>query len=162
MLGLRLVQGMGASTLLSVGIVLIGDQFEGHRRRWAMGLNVTAVTITGTLGPIAAGALGEGGAFRALPALPDRLPGVGGRPALARTGPCAPPRSLRWQHLREALADLRRRHRLWDFLGLLPLSMTTLLVYYGLSQALTPLFLEREFGARHHPTRPCSWPSVPR
>jgi MFS family permease len=31
-------------------------------------------------------------------------------------------------------------------MGLLALSMTALLVYYGLSQALTPLFLEREFG----------------
>ena len=59
-LALRLVQGIGASTLLSVGIVLIGDQFEGHRRRWAMGLNVTAITVVGTLGPLSAGAIGEG------------------------------------------------------------------------------------------------------
>ncbi len=144
-LGLRLVQGIGASTLLSVGIVLIGDQFEGHRRRWAMGLNVTAITVAGTLGPIAAGAIGEGGPFRPfllyLIAFPvwiaaRRLP----EPAHAPVP--QPP----LEHLREALGDLRRRHRLGDFLGLLPLSMSTLLVYYGLSQALTPLFLEREFG----------------
>ncbi len=144
-LGLRLVQGIGASTLLSVGIVLIGDQFEGHRRRWAMGLNVTAITVVGTLGPIAAGVIGEGGSFRpfllyliAFPvwAAARHLP----EPAHAP----APQPPL--EHLREALADLRRRHRLGDFLGLLPLSMITLLVYYGLSQALTPLFLEREFG----------------
>jgi len=144
-LGLRLLQGVGASTLLSVGIVLIGDQFHGERRRWAMGLNVTAVTIGGTLGPIAAGAIGEGGAFRPfllyLLAFPmwvaaRRLP----EPVHAATP--EPPR----QHLGEALGDLRRRRRLADFLGFLPVTMATLLVYYGLSQALTPLFLDREFG----------------
>lgn len=145
MLGLRLVQGVGASTLLSVGIVLIGDQFEGHRRRWAMGLNVTAVTITGTLGPIAAGALGEGGAFRPfllyLMAFPVWLAARHLPEPAAAPVPKPPGR-----HLREALGDLRRRRRLWDFLGLLLLSMSTLLVYYGLMQALTPLFLEGEFG----------------
>ncbi|MCU0281902.1 MAG: MFS transporter [Acidimicrobiia bacterium] len=145
MLGLRLLQGVGASTLLSVGIVLIGDQFEGPRRRWAMGLNVTAVTITGTLGPIAAGALGEGGAFRPFLLYLIAFPlwvAAGRLPEPAGALVPEPPR----QHLREALGDLRRRHRLWDFLGLLPLSMVSLLVYYGLSQALTPLFLEQEFG----------------
>jgi len=145
MLGLRLLQGVGASTLLSVGIVLIGDQFEGHRRRWAMGLNVTAVTVGGTVGPIVAGAIGEGGAFRPfllyLIAFPmwvaaRRLP----EPALA----AAPQPPL--EHLREALGDLRRRRRLADFVGLLPWTMITLLVYYGLTQALTPLFLDREYG----------------
>ena len=146
MLGLRLVQGVGASTLLSVGIVLIGDQFEGHRRRWAMGLNVTAVTIAGTLGPIAAGALGEGGAFRPfllyLIAFPvwvaaRRLPEPAHAPAPAASAgaPAGGPG-------RSARPSPSSR----DFLGLLLLSMTTLLVYYGLSQALTPLFLEREFG----------------
>lgn len=145
MLGLRLVQGVGASTLLSVGIVLIGDQFEGPRRRWAMGLNVTAVTITGTLGPIAAGALGEGGPFRAFLLYLIAFPvWVAARHLPEPTEALVPEPPRR--HLREALGDLRRRHRLWDFLGLLPLSMTTLLVYYGLSQALTPLFLEEEFG----------------
>ena len=144
-LGLRLVQGVGASTLLSIGIVLIGDQFEGQRRRWAMGLNVMAMTIVGTLGPIAAGAVGEGGAFRPFLLYLIAFPvWVAARhlPEPAHAPAPQPPLA----HLREALGDLRRRRRLWDFLGLLPLSMTALLVYYGLSQALTPLFLEREFG----------------
>ncbi len=144
MLGLRLLQGVGASTLLSVAIVLVGDQFTGPRRRWAMGMNVTAVTITGTLGPIAAGALGEGGAFRPFLLYLLALPvWVAARHLPEPADAPAPQPPL--EHLREALGDLRRRRRLWDLLGLLMVSMTTLLVYYGLSQALTPLFLEREF-----------------
>ncbi|MBM3696266.1 MAG: MFS transporter [Actinobacteria bacterium] len=145
MLLLRLVQGVGASTLLSVGIVLMGDQFEGSRRRWALGLNVMAMTISGTLGPIAAGALGEGGAFRPFLLYLVAFPvWVAARRLPEPAHPASPEPPGR--HLREALQDLRRRGRLSDFLGLLPLSTLTLLVYYGLTHAVTPLFLESEFG----------------
>lgn len=145
LLGLRLVQGVGATLLMSVGIVLIGDYFHGPRRRWAMGLNVGTITVVGTIGPIVAGLLGAGGTFRPfllyLLAFPvwvaaRRLPGPGEGVTPAR--PAA--------HLREALAYLRRRRRLADFLGILPLSMVTLAVYLGLTQAVAPLFLEGEFG----------------
>jgi MFS family permease len=103
------------------------------------------MTVAGTLLPIAAGALGEGGAFRPfllyLLAFPvwwaaRRLPEPAHAPSLVKPG----------QHLREALADLRQRGRLSDFLGLLPMGFLSLGVYLGLSQALFPLFLEREFG----------------
>ena len=142
---LRLVQGVGATLLMSVGIVLIGDYFDGPRRRWAMGLNVGTITIVGTVGPILAGVIGAGGAFRPfllyLLAFPvwvaaGRLAGPAEHVTPAR--PAA--------HLREALADLRRRRRLSDFLGILPLSMVTLAVYLGLTQAVAPLFLESAFG----------------
>jgi ACDE family multidrug resistance protein len=143
LLALRLLQGVGATVLMSIGIVLIGDYFTGYRRRWAMGLNVGAITVTGTLGPIAAGLLGSGGAFRpfllyllAFPAwvAARRLPGpAAGAPA--RPG----------AHLRDALADLRRRRRLSDYLGILPLTMVNLAVFMGLTQAVAPLFLQKEF-----------------
>lgn len=145
MLGLRLVQGLGASTLLSIGVVIVGDQFSGYRRRWAMGLNAAALTLAGTLWPILGGVMGSGGTFRpfllyllALPIwvvarrLPEPAHGFLPEPPFA--------------HLREALGDLRRRRRLSDFLGILPMSLITLSVYMGLTQTLTPLFLEREFG----------------
>jgi MFS family permease len=99
----------------------------------------------GTVAPILAGLIGAGGAFRPfllyLLAFPvwlaaGRLAGPGEQVAPAR--PAA--------HLREALAYLRRRRRLSDFLGILPLSMVTLAVYLGLTHAVAPLFLEREFG----------------
>ena len=145
LLGLRLVQGVGATLLMSIGIVLIGDIFSGPRRRWAMGLNVVTITVVGTIGPIAAGVIGAGGTFRPfllyLLAFPvwvaaGRLAGPGEDVTPAR--PVA--------HLREALADLRQRRRLSDFLGILPLSMVTLAAYLGLTQAVAPLFLERAYG----------------
>ncbi|MBN2112571.1 MAG: MFS transporter [Acidimicrobiia bacterium] len=145
MLGLRLVQGLGASTLLSFGVVLVGDQFIGHSRRWAMGINAAALTLAGTLWPILSGLVGAGGSLRPfllyLLAFPVWL--------AARLVPepahePSPQRPL--AHLGDALRDLRAKGRLADYLGILPLSLITLSVYLGLTQTLTPLFLESEYG----------------
>jgi len=144
LLALRLAQGVGATVLMSIGIVLIGDHFTGYRRRWAMGLNVGAITVTGTLGPIVAGLLGAGGAFRPfllyLLAFPAWVAARGLPGPVAEASPARP-----GAHLREALADLRQRGTLSDYLGILPLSMISLAVFMGLTQAVAPLFLEREF-----------------
>lgn len=141
---LRLTQGVGSTVLMSIGIVLMGDYFSGRQQRWAMGLNVGAITLTGTLGPMAAGWLGAGGAFRPfllyLLAFPAWV--AAGR-LRGREEGAIPVRPL--GHLGAALGDLRRRKRLSDFLGVLPLSMTTLAVFMGLTQAVAPLFLESEF-----------------
>jgi hypothetical protein len=60
----RLLQGVGTSGLLGMGVVVIGDIFTGHRRRWAMGINIAGLTAVTTLAPIVGGFLAEGGAFR--------------------------------------------------------------------------------------------------
>ncbi len=141
---LRFLQGFGTSGLLSLGVVVIGDIFTGTDRRWAMGLNLAALTGVTTLAPIAGGLLAEGGAFRpfllyalALPVwvwarmLPDR--------------PAAPPPSPPLRHIRAALGELRSRGLLSDFLGVLPMSFITLGVFLGVGLTVTPLFLEAEF-----------------
>lgn len=141
----RLLQGFGTSGLLSLGVVVIGDVFTGSDRRWAMGLNLAALTGVTTLAPIVGGALAEGGAFRpfllyalAIPVwiwarkLPDR--------------PEAPPPAPPLIHIRAALSDLRSRGTLSDFLGVLPMSFITLGIFLGVGLTVTPLFLEAEFG----------------
>lgn len=145
LVALRLIQGLGTSGLLSLGVVVIGDLFVGHERRWAMGINLAALTATTTLAPIAGGFLAEGGAFRpfllfvvAFPVwwwarrLPDRA---------ADMPPPAPP----LRHARAAFAEFRRRGTLSDFLGMIPMSFITLGLFVGLGLTVTPLFLEREF-----------------
>ncbi len=145
LLGLRLVQGVGASLLMSIGVVLIGDYFTGERRRWAMGLNVGAITIMGTVAPIAAGAIGAGGAFRPFLLYLLAFPVWVAAGRLAGPGDDVPP-ARPAAHLRDALGYLRRHRRLSDYLGILPLSMITLAVYLGLTYSVAPLFLESEFG----------------
>ncbi len=145
LVGTRVLQGLGTSGLLSLGVVLIGDIFTGLERRRAMGINIATLTATTTLAPVLGGFLAEGGAFRpflvfalAFPVffmvrrLPD--PPAEGRPS--------PP----LRHLREAMALLKERGRRSDFLGVLPMSLLTLGIFLGLGLTVLPLFLEREFG----------------
>jgi MFS family permease len=144
LVALRFVQGFGTSGLLSLGVVVVGDLFDGNERRWAMGLNLAGLTLTTTFAPILGGLLAEGGAFRpflvfslAIPVwfLARWLPGRSG------FGSPAPP----FRHLRAAFAELRRRGRLTDFLGVLPVSFITLGAFVGLVLTVTPLFLDRLF-----------------
>jgi MFS transporter, ACDE family, multidrug resistance protein len=141
----RLLQGLGTSGLLGMGVVVIGDVFTGYRRRWAMGINIAGLTAVTTLAPVIGGLLAEGGAFRpflvfgvAFPVfvwarrLPDVTTGEEMSPAL--------------KHLAEALRQLRDRGRLSDFLGMLPMSFLTLGIFLGLGLTVLPLFLEAEFG----------------
>lgn len=141
----RVLQGLGTSGLLSIGVVVIGDLFTGLERRWAMGLNLAALTATTTFAPVLGGFLAEGGAFRpflvfvvAFPLFfwarklpdPDRPQGL------------APPIT----HIRNALGHLKEKGTLTDFLGVLPMSLLTLGVFLGLGLTVLPLFLENEFG----------------
>jgi ACDE family multidrug resistance protein len=144
LVGLRVIQGLGTSGLLSLGVVVIGDHFTGLERRWAMGINLAALTATTTLAPIVGGALAEGGAFRPFLIFVLAFPVFlwsGKLPRRADMPLPDPP----LRHLRAAMGDLRRRGRLSDFLGMLPMSLLTLGAYLGLGLTVTPLFLEREF-----------------
>ena len=145
LVGFRILQGLGTSGLLSLGVVLIGDLFTGIERRWAMGINLAALTMTTTLAPIAGRFIAEGGAFRpflifflAFPVfvMARRLPDPKGA-----TKPSPP-----FRHLREAMQLLKREGKRSDFLGVLPMSLITLGVFLGLGLTVLPLFLEREFG----------------
>ena len=145
LVSLRLVQGFGTSALLSLGVVVIGDQYRGNRRRWAMGLNMAALTATTTLAPILGGFLAEGGTYRPFLVFLLGFPVFFAAKHLPEpAGMSAPAPPL--QHLRGAMADLRRRGRLSDFLGILPMSLITLGVYLGLGLTVTPLLLESRFG----------------
>ena len=144
LVALRILQGVGTTGLLSLGVVVIGDSFEGHERRWAMGLNLAAITGMTTIAPVVGGFLAEGGAFRPflvfLVAYPvwwwaRRLPD---RPSMGETSP-----PLR--HAMATVSSLRARGHLSDFLGMLPMSFITIAVFLGIGITVTPLLLEREF-----------------
>jgi len=145
LVGFRILQGLGTSGLLSLGVVLIGDLFTGMERRWAMGVNLAALTMTTTLAPIAGGFIAEGGAFRPF------LVFVLAFPVFVMTRRLPDPKdatkpSPPFRHLREAMQLLKKEGRRSDFLGVLPMSLITLGVFLGLGLTVLPLFLEREFG----------------
>lgn len=145
LVALRFCQGVGTSGILGVGIVLIGDAFEGQARTRAMGINITGITLISMSGPIASGLLATGGTFRPflifvvgfpLTAWASRMPAD--RPAEA----VAPPT----EHMAAAVREMRDRGTLRDYVGLLIASLAAVFILHGLGLTVSPLFLEEEFG----------------
>lgn len=57
LLGLRLLQGVGAGALGSINVTIIGDLFSGRERSAAMGLNASVLSVGTASYPIVGGAL---------------------------------------------------------------------------------------------------------
>ncbi len=141
----RFLQGVGTSGILGVGIVLIGDTFEGDARTRAMGINMTGLQMTSLLGPVIAGFLAVNGTFRPflifligvpLAAWASRMPTD--RPTETVERPL--------RHLRDALATMRREHTLADYAGVLVATFVATYLLHGLGLTVVPLLLDDEFG----------------
>jgi MFS family permease len=147
MVAVRAIQGIGTSGILAMGIVVIGDLFPaGASRRWALGLNSAAMTVTGLVAPIVGGALAEVDPFAPFLVFSAAIPLAW----FARRLPGAPAGGMHKppiRHVGDAFASLRSGGRLADFLGLLPFALVWMVVFAGLGSTATPLFLEDEFGA---------------
>jgi MFS family permease len=141
----RVVQGIGASAILSLGVMVIGDVFvDAHERRRALGINGAGLTLTGLFSPILGGYLATGGVFRPFLVFAVALPvalWAGRLPGRAEGPLPAPP----LQHTRAMFGTLRAGDRLIDFLGLLPFTTLMMTVYIGVGFTATPIFLEAAF-----------------
>ncbi len=150
LVAVRAVQGIGTSGLLSLGVVVVGDLFIGEQRRWALGINAAGITITAMISPILGGALAQLDPFYpfllfgvAFPLIwwARLLPGV----------PDGPPPAPAFRHVRDMFRLLHRDRTLSDFVGLLPFSLVTMVVFVGFGFTVTPLFLEGAFGVEAAP-----------
>lgn len=145
LIAVRFVQGIGTSGILGVGIVLIGDLFEGADRMRAMGINLTLVTFAGMVTPMLSGLLGTIGIF-----VPFLIFAIGYPLALwasrlpsdAESGHSTPV----VRHFGDAIDLLRRNSTLIDFLGMLVATLAATFVLHGLGLTTTPLFLDEVFG----------------
>ncbi len=140
----RFFQGAGTSGILGLGIVLVGDLFEGPARTRAMGFNLTGTTLANMMGPILSGMIGQEGVFR-----PFLLFLIGVPLALWITRmPVDPPRAVEspLEHAGEALDSLRKGRHLADYLGVLAATVGVTVVMHGLGFTTVPLFLDGEFG----------------
>ncbi len=140
----RFLQGAGTSGILGLGIVLVGDLFDGPARTRAMGFNLTGTTLANMMGPIISGMVGQGGVFR-----PFLLFALGYPLALWITRmPVDPPRAVEspLDHAGEALDSLRRGRHLADYIGILLATVAVTVVMHGLGFTTVPLFLDGEFG----------------
>lgn len=146
----RFVQGIGTSGILGVGIVLIGDAFSGEARTRAMGINITGLTLVAIAGPAISGLLAVGGTFRPflifligfpLAVWATRMPSD--KPVRRVDAASAPAPN---KHFGAAIAEMRVRGTLADYLGVLLSTLGAVFVLHGLGLTVTPLFLEDDFG----------------
>lgn len=145
LIGVRFLQGMGTSGILGVGIVLIGDAFEGEARTRAMGINLTGVTLVSMLGPVVSSQLATGGIFRSFLIFVIGFPLA----AWASRMPTDKPVGvtvLPHQHFAAATRKMRADNTFVDYRGLLIASLSAVFVLHGLGLTVTPLFLDEEFG----------------
>lgn len=140
-IALRLLQGLGASALITLAITLIGDFYDGARRDAVMGLNASTVSTGGALYPLIGGALaavrwnapflffGVGVVVGAVAVV--TLPEPEGREATdVRTY---------LGRLREAAVDPRA-------LAIFAAILAVFFVFYGAIQTALPLLLDDDFG----------------
>ncbi|HUP16543.1 MAG TPA: MFS transporter [Acidimicrobiia bacterium] len=144
LIAMRVLQGIGTSGLLGLGIVMVSDLFEGPARTRAMGFNLTAVTTVGMLGPLASGFIAGGGVFRPF------LIFLIGVPLLvwASRLPSDPTKNVESpiRHAGAAFAALRQGGQIGDFGGILLVTFAATVLQHGFGFTNTPLFLDSEFG----------------
>lgn len=144
LVGARFVQGIGTSGILGMGIVLIGDAFEGSARTRAMGINMTGLQMTSLMGPVFAGIVAVNGTFRPflifligapLACWASRMPSD--RPTISVERPT--------RHLGAAVRAMRHNGTLADYLGVLAATFVATYLLHSLGLTVTPLVLADKF-----------------
>lgn len=144
LIAVRFLQGVGTSGILGVGIVLIGDAFQGEARTRAMGINITGVTLVAMMGPIVSSQLATGGIFRSFLIFLIGFPLA----VWATRMPTDKPSGnidLPHRHIAAARRKMRMDGTIVDYAGLLVATLSGVFVLHGLGLTVTPLFLEEEF-----------------
>jgi len=142
LLGMRLLQGVGAAALGALNVTVISDLYAGRERITALGYNAAVLALGTTLYPALAGGLAH---FHW--SLPFYLP-VLALPLALAVGlglrcPAPAERPALGQYMRAAL----RLAATGRVAGLLGVTAATFVLLYGLVITFLPLFLAQRFGA---------------
>lgn len=139
---LRFVQGVGAASLLSLSVTLIGDLYMGERRTAAMGYNASVSSIGTATYPILGGALAVLGwnypFMISLAAIPI---------ALLVTLVLKNPEPKGKQNLRVYLGNTWKSLRNRQIVGLFIASAANFVLLYGAYVTYLPLLIANSFGA---------------
>jgi MFS transporter, ACDE family, multidrug resistance protein len=141
LLGLRLLQGMGAAALGTLNVTVIGDIFTGHERSAALGYNSSVLSV-GTASYPAIGALATFGWF-----YPFALAFLAVPVGLLVLYSLHNPEPHNDQRLREYFGDVFSRLKDREVLGLLGVSLLTFIILFGPQLTFLPILMDERFGA---------------
>jgi MFS family permease len=146
LIGLRIVQGVGASGLIGVVIALIGELFDDEEERLrALGINFAVMYMAQMVVPVVSGMVAAGGPFRPFLLFLIGVPVGLWAPRLV-VGQPSDTISTPLRHVRATLDDLRRRKTGVDVLGLIGFTALAAFVNQGASFTAVPLLLDEAFG----------------
>lgn len=142
LLGLRVLQGVGAASLGTLNVTLIGDLYKGEERATAMGYNASVLSVGTAAYPALGGALATFGWYWpfALPVLAIPI----GLLVLLALETRDPTRDQRIRFYFRAVWEGLRDRRV---IGLLLLILVTFLVLYGSYLTYVPFLMESAFRA---------------
>lgn len=139
-LGLRFLQGIGASALVTLAVTMIGDFYEGTRRDAVMGLNGSTLGTGAAIYPLIGGTLG---AIRWN--VPFLFFGVGILVGVVTLFVLEEPDQERSSDLRSYLRGLRDVLRTPEALAIFAAIFAVFTVFYGLVLTALPLLLADRF-----------------
>jgi ACDE family multidrug resistance protein len=142
LLGMRFVQGVGAASLGSLNVTLIGDLFHGSERAEAMGFNSTVIGVATAGYPALGGALAMAAWY-----YPFALAFLGVPVALVVLFSLRNPEPRGDQHIRDYLAAVWSSVKNRRTLGLFTGSLATFVILYGSYLTYFPFLIEHSFGA---------------
>jgi ACDE family multidrug resistance protein len=139
---LRFVQGMGAASLGSINVTLIGDLYAGRERTAAMGYNASILSIGTASYPAIGGAMATLGWY-----YPFILPLAALPVGLAVLISLRNPEPKSEQRFTEYLTDAWKSIANRRVLGLFAASTLTFIILYGSYLTYFPLLMGGSFGA---------------
>lgn len=142
MLALRFLQGMGAASLGTINVTMIGDLYSGRERTEAMGYNSSILSLGTGMYPAIGGALAVFG-WQYPFLLPLLAIPIGMRVMLSLD--YDEPRNER--DLKEYLAELSRAVSNRRVVGLLSVTLATFVILFGAQVTYLPIFIDTSFGA---------------
>ena len=142
LVGLRLLQGVGAAALGAINVTLIGDLYAGRRRTEAMGYNSAVLSVGTAAYPAVGGALAMFAWYWPffLPALAVPVALV---VLLVLRSPVPEPASDLRSYFRGAARVVAR----WDVIVILGAGLVTFVLIYGAYLTYLPFVLARRFEA---------------
>jgi MFS transporter, ACDE family, multidrug resistance protein len=142
LLGLRLLQGVGAVALTLLSVTIIGDLYSGHDRTAAMGYNSSVLSFGTASYPAIGGALAMLGWY-----YPFLLPLVAIPIGFLALFSLRNPEPKDEQDLKEHLDSVKDRVGRRQSLGLFAVTLVTFLLLYGPLLTFLPDLIDRSFGA---------------
>jgi len=139
---LRFFQGIGAASLMSLNVTIIGDLYSGRECTTAMGYNASVFNVGTAIYPAVGGALAMLGWY-----YPFLLSFIAIPVGLLVLFSLKNPEPKMEEHLKKYLSNVWQSIKNRQVVGLSIATIVTFILFYGAYLTYLPILIERSFGA---------------